>query len=84
MAMGEMAICKANFIPKGANVRSTAKANIRYIQNRRGKEGEKIQRTLWGIDGTMQRQEAYRMIDEAEKGSVGSILECVEKRSLVS
>ena len=68
--MGDMAIFKANFIPKQANVKSVAKAHIRYIQNRRGKDGAKIRRTLWGIDGKMERLEAYRMIDEAGKGSV--------------
>jgi hypothetical protein len=69
MPVGEMAILKANYIPKHVNVPKTAKANIRYIQNRRGKDGEKITRVLWGIDGMMERFEAYRMIDEAEEGS---------------
>src|SRR5436305_13480816 len=59
-----MAIFKASFIPKNLNAAKSAKANIRYIQNRRGKDGAKIQRTLWGIDGKMEREEAYRMIDE--------------------
>ena len=68
--MGEMAIFKANFIPKQVNVRSVAKAHIRYIEHRPGKEGEKITRTLYNSDGVMGRWEAYRMIDEAEKGSV--------------
>src|SRR5437588_13095950 len=62
-----MAIFKANFIPKTAKVKRAAKEYIRYIQNRRGKDGAKIQRTLWGIDGKMERLEAYRMIDEEEK-----------------
>jgi hypothetical protein len=70
MVVDEMAIFKANFIPKTMNVSKAAKANIRYIQNRRGKDGAKITRALWGIDGKMERQEAYRMIDEAEKGSI--------------
>jgi hypothetical protein len=68
--VGEMAIFKASFIPKRLNVREAAKANIRYIQNRRGKDGAKITRALWGIDGKMDREEAYRMIDEAEDGSI--------------
>ena len=46
-----------------------AKDSIKYNQNRRGKNGAKIQRTLWGIDGKMERLEAYRMIDEAERRS---------------
>jgi len=61
-----MAIFKATYTKQAAG----AKANIRYIQNRRGKDGAKIQRTLYGSDGNMERGEAYQMIDEAEKGSV--------------
>src|SRR5229473_2503338 len=61
-----MAIFKATYTQKAAG----AKANIRYIEHRPGKDGAKITRTLWGIDGKMERSEAYRMIDEAEKGSV--------------
>ena len=64
-----MAIVKVSFVKPGKNVRAGAKANIRYIQNRRGKEGAKITRTLFGSDGLMGRLEAYRMIDEAEQGS---------------
>ena len=65
-----MAIVKANYVKRGMREKANAKANIRYIQNRRGKEGEKISRTLFGIDGLVGRWEAYRMIDEAEKGSI--------------
>src|SRR2546428_2376183 len=65
-----MAIFKANFIPKQVSQRSVAKAHIRYIEHRPGKEGEKITRTLYNSDGAMGRYEAFRMIDEAEKGSV--------------
>jgi hypothetical protein len=61
-----MAIFKATYTKSGAG----AKANIRYIQNRTGKDNAKITRTLWGIDGKMERREAYRMLDEAEPGSV--------------
>ncbi len=50
--------------------RGGAKATIRYIQNRRGKEGARVTRTLFGLDGAMGRNDAYRMIDEGEKGSV--------------
>jgi hypothetical protein len=61
-----MAIVKASYttIPAGA------KASIRYIEHRPGKEGAKITRNLFGIDGLMGREQAYRLIDEAEKGSV--------------
>ncbi len=64
--MIDMAIVKASYTKS----RGGAKANIRYIQHRRGKDGAKIVRTLFGSDGTMNRGEAYRMIDEAEQGSV--------------
>src|SRR2546421_10193582 len=61
-----MAIVKASYTKSSGG----AKASIRYIEHRPGKDGAKITRTLWGIDGKMERQEAYRMVDEAEKGSV--------------
>src|SRR6266487_3645951 len=60
-----MAIFKMNFTRSvGA-----AKANIKYIQHRSGKDNTRISRTLFGVDGAMGRYEAYRMIDEAERGS---------------
>ena len=63
--MVDMAIFKASYTRKAA----VAKASVRYIEHRPGKDNAKITRTLWGMDSTMQRQEAYRMIDEAESGS---------------
>ncbi len=65
-----MAIVKANFVKRNKQERAGAKDNIRYIQHRAGKDGQKITRQLFGIDGAMERQEAYQMIDEAEKGSI--------------
>src|SRR6266700_2217743 len=65
-----MAIVKNNYVKRGAGERTRAKATIRYIEHRRGKDGEKITRPLFGSDGVMGRYEAYRMIDEAEKGSI--------------
>ncbi len=50
--------------------RGAAKANIRYIQHRAGKEGARVNRTLFGLDGAMGRLQAYRMIDSADHGSV--------------
>src|SRR6266581_6121077 len=50
--------------------RGGAKATIRYIQHRAGKEGARVTRTLFGLDGAMGRTDAYQMIDSAEKGSV--------------
>jgi len=64
--MSNMAIVKATYTKSSGG----AKASIRYIEHRPGKEGAKITRTLWGIDGAMERREAYRMIDAAEKGSI--------------
>src|SRR3982751_5066206 len=65
-----MAIVKANFVKRGKSAKGRAKASIRYIQHRRGKDGEAITRTLFGSDGEMPRADAYRMIDEARKGSL--------------
>src|SRR5437868_14718297 len=63
--MVDMAIVKANYTKKAKG----AKAHIRYIEHRPGKDNAKITRTLWGVDGKMERSEAYHMIDEAQKGS---------------
>jgi len=61
-----MAIVKATYTKST----KSAKASIRYIAHRRGKEGAKITRVLFGTDGVMGRRDAYRMIDAAEKGSI--------------
>ncbi len=61
-----MAIVKATYTKQSVG----AKASIRYIEHRPGKDGEKITRTLFGWDGVMGRHQAYRMIDAAEKGSI--------------
>ena len=66
-----MAIMKAKFCRSDAGTRAGAKAHIRYIEHRPGKEGAKINRTLFNSDGVLGRWQAYRLIDEAEKGSVG-------------
>ncbi len=60
-----MAIVKATYTKS----RAGAKAAIRYIEHRPGKDGEKMNRTLFGSDGAMGRWQAYRMIDAAEQGS---------------
>ena len=65
-----MAVVKANFVKRDKNERSKAKAHIKYIQHRQGKDGEKLTRTLFGNDGAMERIDAYRMIDEAQKGNI--------------
>ncbi len=58
-----MAIVKANYTKSNVNI----KASVRYIEHRPGKDGQKITRTLFGIDGELEREEAYTMIDEAQK-----------------
>jgi hypothetical protein len=60
-----MAIITAKFSKSKARM----KAAVRYIEHRAGREGEKVTRELYGIDGTLDRQQAYQMIDEAEKGT---------------
>lgn len=60
-----MAIVKASYTKS----RGGAKASLRYIQHRTGKDGQRITRDLFGFEGVMDRQDAYQMIDEAEKGS---------------
>jgi hypothetical protein len=61
-----MAIVKATYTKS----RKGAKASIRYIQHRPGKDGEHLTRTLFGSEGKMERADAYRLIDEAKKGSI--------------
>ena len=61
-----MAIVKATY----TKIKGAAKAAIRYIEHRPGREGEKVKRELYGSDGSMERGEAYRMIDAAGKGTV--------------
>ena len=64
-----MAVVVLNYVKKGAGERATAKANIKYIENRRGKDGVKIQRPLFHASGQMTRQQAYALINAAEEGS---------------
>lgn len=61
-----MAVMKATYTKS----RAGAKATIRYIEQRPGKDGRKITRELFGTDGVMERRQAYRMIDESQKGAV--------------
>jgi hypothetical protein len=64
-----MAVVKANYVRRGKGERVTAKANIRYIQERPGRDKEKLTRPLFDSAGFMGRHEAYQFIDaEAEKG----------------
>jgi hypothetical protein len=60
-----MAIVKANYTRK---VRE-AKASVRYIENRPGKDGARVLRTLFQADGKVERGDVYTMIDQADKTS---------------
>jgi hypothetical protein len=61
----DVAIVKANYTKKAG----AAKASVRYIEHRPGKDGKRITRALFGSDGLMGRYQAYAMIDEAKEGS---------------
>ncbi|HSX81423.1 MAG TPA: hypothetical protein VLQ80_23015 [Candidatus Saccharimonadia bacterium] len=54
-----MAVVKANYVRKGIGERVTAKANIRYIQERPGRDKEKLTRPLFNNAGFIGRHEAY-------------------------
>ncbi len=69
MEPSTMAIVKTNYIKRGVHERTTAKAHIRYMEQRRGKDGERLTRTLFGEQGAIQRETALRLIDEAPQGS---------------
>jgi hypothetical protein len=60
-----MAVITAKF----TRSRGMVKAGVRYIQHRSGRVGQKVKRELFGIDGVIDRQQAYQMIDEAGKGT---------------
>src|SRR5215207_2320698 len=61
-----MAIVKASF----TRSRAGAKASVRYMSHRPGKDGQRLTRELVGYDGTMKLIQAYQMIDEAGQGSL--------------
>jgi hypothetical protein len=65
-----MAVVKVKYVKRDKKQKQWAKANIRYIQHRRGFEGAKLTRQLFGSDGALGREEAYRMIDAAEPGTI--------------
>ena len=60
-----MAVITAKFTRE----RGIVKAGVHYIQHRTGREGQKRTRELFGIDGVMERQQAYQLIDDAAKGT---------------
>ncbi len=61
----KMAVIKANYTKSSVNI----KASIRYIQHRTGKDGQKITRTLFGMDGKLNRKQAYMMINSAKRNT---------------
>jgi len=65
-----MAVVKTNYVKRGKGEKGRAKATIRYFQHRRDRDGQKVTRTLFGYDGTLTREQAYKMIDDAQKGTI--------------
>jgi predicted Zn-ribbon and HTH transcriptional regulator len=61
-----VAIVKAKHIRDKARI----KAHLRYITHRRGVEGERITRPLFGRDGPLSKQHIYDMIDATRRGAV--------------
>ena len=61
-----MAIVKAKYIRGKPRI----KAHLRYITHRRGMEGERITRPLFGKDGALSKQQVYDMIDAARRSAV--------------
>jgi hypothetical protein len=64
-----MAVVKGNYIRRGQAGNPRAKDAIRYMQHRPERKGEGVTRPLFGPDGRWERVHAYRMIDEAPKGT---------------
>jgi rubrerythrin len=65
-----MAIVKANYVKRGKGCKARAKATIRYITHRRDRDNNKVTRVLTGFDGELTKEQAYRMIDEAKRGTI--------------
>jgi len=61
-----MAIVKAKYV-RG---KSRIKAHLRYITHRRGLEGERMSRPLFGKDSLLSKQQIYEMIDATRRGAV--------------
>src|SRR4051812_15752856 len=52
---------------KRLTLKQRVKANARYIAHRRGKDGEKMSRELFGHDGKLTKEQIYQLIDNAKK-----------------
>ena len=61
-----MAIVKAKYVRSKPRI----KAHLRYITHRRGEEGERMTRPLFGRDGALSKQQIYDMIDKTRHGAV--------------
>src|SRR5688572_20874141 len=61
-----MALVKAKYV-RG---KSRIKAHLRYITHRRGMEGERMTRPLFGRDGPLSKLQIYDMIDATKRGAV--------------
>ena len=61
-----MAIVKSKYV-RG---KSRIKAHLRYITHRRGLEGERMTRPLFGPDGALSKLQIYDMIDATKRGAV--------------
>src|SRR3954449_952404 len=65
-----MAIVKNNYVKRGKSQIDRVKASLRYITHRPGKDGARMYRELFGHDGVMDKNQTYRMFDEAQKGTI--------------
>ena len=61
-----MAIVKAKYV-RG---KSRIKAHLRYITHRRGMDGGRMTRPLFGRDGALSKLQIYDMIDAIRRGAV--------------
>jgi hypothetical protein len=61
-----MAIVKVKY----TRSRPKIKAHLRYIAHRPGREGETISRSLFDLHDFIDKDHAYRLIDEAQRGRV--------------
>jgi hypothetical protein len=64
-----MAIVKNNYVKRGKGQIDRVKASLRYIAHRPGKDNKRMYRELFSYDGVMEKEQAYRMFDAAEKGT---------------
>jgi hypothetical protein len=60
-----VAIVKASYTDSLSKIKKT----VKYIQHRTGRDGERANRTLFGVDGALTREEIYQLIDEAPEGA---------------